>query len=188
MTYSYWTPDEDKLLMELEGKMNIEEMVEILNRSKGAIYARRKKLGLVKPRKRVWNDEVEQKAIKMLNKGMSQKEISLELKINPITLRDNLIKIGVISVEEPKPPKKDTVRKNVLSKLKQGVEYRIIETYGHTYGTEFMSDHMLVNGRRSFVGKLVGQTDDFLIFDNGKFKECVSYEDIHTGSYKIKEV
>jgi hypothetical protein len=110
------------------------------------------------------------------------------LKIHPRTIRDKAVEIGLVTFDHLIPPKKDDIHKQVMDKLEIGTEYLLTESYGYGWGTEFLPDHNKKNGCRLNKAKLIDYTDEFLIFDNGSYKECVSYTDIHCKKYIIEEV
>ena len=77
--------------------------------------------------------------------------------------------------------------KDVDKKLdfKLGETYSIKENSNYPVKEDLFAEFTRINGKRKFEGKLIDITKDLLVFDTGRYIECIRKVDFLTGDYEV---
>ena len=136
----------------------------------------------------------EKRYLRENHKVKSFQEMADDLNVSKTYIIDRLVDMGLHEINRVTEPtggfKKSKINSifNSKFKLEFGKTYRIVENYGYPTKTDLFAEHTLEGDKRAFIGKLVQVTDELIVLDNGKFKECVNKKDLLTGDYSIREV
>jgi hypothetical protein len=113
--------------------------------------------------------------------------IAKTLGVSHAYVREQCIKLGLHKLlKRPLPPEPIKL-KDVNKKLdfKLGETYSIKENSNYPVKTDLFAKFTRINGKRKFEGKLIDITKDLLVFDNGRYIECIRKVDFLTGDYEV---
>lgn len=118
---------------------------------------------------------------------LSLVDIAKTLGVSHGYVREHSIKLGVHKPLKQQVPRGAIKLKDVDEKLdfKLGETYSIKENSTYPVGEDLFAEFTRINGRRKFEGKLIDITKDLLIFDNGRYIECIRKVDFLTGDYEV---
>ncbi len=102
-------------------------------------------------------------------------------------VRKHCIKLGLHKPLKRPVPQEPIKLNDVNKKLnfKLGETYSIKENSNYPVKTDLFAKFTRINGKRKFEGKLIDITKDLLVFDNGRYIECIRKVDFLTGDYEV---
>jgi len=118
---------------------------------------------------------------------LSFANIGKTLGVTHTYVRKQCIKLGLHEPCRRQTPQGAINLKDVDKKLdfKLGKTYFIKENSDYPVKEDLFAEFTRINGRRKFEGKLIDTTKDLLVFDNGRYIECVRKVDFLTGDYEV---
>lgn len=118
---------------------------------------------------------------------LSFADIGKTLGVSHTYVRKHSIKLGLHKPHRRQVPRGAIKLKNVDKKLdfKLGETYSIKENSNYPVKEDLFAEFTRINGRRKFEGKLIDITKDLLVFDNGRYIECIRKVDFLTGDYEV---
>ena len=118
---------------------------------------------------------------------LSLANIGKTLGVTHTYVREHCIKLGLHKPLKRQVPRGAIKLKDVDKKLdfKLGKTYSIKENSQFPVKTDLFAEFTRINGKRKFEGKLIDITKDLLVFDNGRYIECIKKVDFLTGDYKV---
>jgi len=113
--------------------------------------------------------------------------IGKRLGVSNTYVRDQCVKLGLYKSRRQQILQEAIKLKDVDKKLdfKLGETYSIKENSDYPVKEDLFAEFTRINGRRKFKGKLIDITKDLLVFDNGKYIECIRKVDFLTGDYEV---
>lgn len=118
---------------------------------------------------------------------LSYADIGKRLGVSNTYVRDKCVKLGLHKSRRQQILQEAIKLKDVDKKLdfKLGETYSIKENSQLPVETDLFAEFTRINGRRKFEGKLIDVTEDLLVFDNGRYIECIRKVDFLTGDYEV---
>jgi len=118
---------------------------------------------------------------------LSFANIGETLGVSHTYVREQCIKLGLHKPRREQASLEAINLKDVDKKLdfKLGETYSIKENSNYPVKTDLFAEFTRINGRRKFEGKLIDITKDLLVFDTGRYIECVRKVDFLTGDYEV---
>jgi hypothetical protein len=113
--------------------------------------------------------------------------IAKTLGVSYAYVREQCMKLGLHKPRRRQAPQGAINLKDVDKKLdfKLGETYSIKENSNYPVKTDLFAEFTRTDGRRKFEGKLIDITKDLLVFDNGKYIECIRKVDFLIGDYEV---
>ena len=105
---------------------------------------------------------------------------------SPWYVRSKAIELGIFKPKSRKHLKIEEIDDKIKS-FKIGQVYSIKENSQFPVKTDLFAEFTRIDGRRKFEGKLIDITKDLLVFDNGRYIECIRKVDFLTGDYEVIE-
>lgn len=114
-------------------------------------------------------------------------DIGKRLGVSRTYVREHSIKLGLHKSRKHQVPWGAIKLKDVDKKLdfKLGETYSIKENSNYPVKEDLFAEFTRIDGRRKFEGKLIDITKDLLVFDNGRYIECIRKVDFLTGDYEV---
>jgi hypothetical protein len=118
---------------------------------------------------------------------LSFANIGKTLGVSHAYVREQCIKLGLHKPRRRQAPRGAINLKDVDKKLdfKLGETYSIKENSEYPVKEDLFAEFTRINGKRKFEGKLIDITKDLLVFDNGRYIECVRKVDFLTDDYEV---
>lgn len=118
---------------------------------------------------------------------LSFTDIGKTLGVSHCYVREQCIKLGLHESRRRQVPQGAIKLEDINKKLdfKLGETYSVKENSQYPVETDLFPEFTRINGRRRFQGKLIDITKDLLVFDNGKYIECIRKVDFLTGDYEV---
>ena len=118
---------------------------------------------------------------------LSFTDIGKTLGVSRCYVREQSIKLGLHEPPRRQVPQGAIKLEDVDEKLdfKLGETYSIKENSDKRVKEDLFAEFTRINGKRKFEGKLIDITKDLLVFDNGRYIECVRKVDFLTGDYEV---
>ena len=118
---------------------------------------------------------------------LSFADIGKKLGVTHTYVREQSIKLGLHKPRRQQVLGGAIKLKDVDKKLdfKLGETYSIKENSNYPVKEDLFAEFTRIDGRRKFEGKLIDITKDLLVFDNGRYIECIRKVDFLTGDYEV---
>lgn len=118
---------------------------------------------------------------------LSFADIGKRLGVSDYYVRKHCVKLGLHEPRRRQVPQGAIKLKDVDKKLdfKLGETYSIKENSDYPVKDDLFAEFTRIDGKRKFEGKLIDITKDLLVFDNGRYVECVRKVDFLTGDYVV---
>lgn len=118
---------------------------------------------------------------------LSFEDIGETLGVSRTYVREQCIKLGLHKPRREQILQEAIKLKDVDKKLdfKLGETYSIKENSKYPVEEDLFAEFTRINGKRKFEGKLIDITKDLLVFDTGRYIECIRKVDFLTGDYEV---
>lgn len=118
---------------------------------------------------------------------LSFEDIGETLGVSRTYVREQCIKLGLHKPRRQQILQEAIKLKDVDKKLdfKLGESYSIKENSNYPVKEDLFAEFTRINGKRKFEGKLIDITKDLLVFDTGRYIECIRKVDFLTGDYEV---
>lgn len=122
---------------------------------------------------------------------LSFADIGKRLGVSDYYVRKHCVKLGIHIPLKRKVPQGAIKLKDVDKKLNKKLDFKLGETYSIKENsqlpvkTDLFAEFTRIDGKRKFEGKLIDITKDLLVFDNGRYIECIRKVDFLTGDYEV---
>lgn len=118
---------------------------------------------------------------------LSFEDIGETLGVSRTYVREQCIKLGLHKPRRQQILQEAIKLKDVDKKLdfKLGETYSIKENSNYPVKEDLFAEFTRINGKRKFEGKLIDITKDLLVFDTGRYIECIRKVDFLTGDYEV---
>ena len=118
---------------------------------------------------------------------LSFEDIGETLGVSRTYVREQCIKLGLHKPRRQQILQGAIKLKDVDKKLdfKLGETYSIKENSNYPVKEDLFAEFTRINGKRKFEGKLIDITKDLLVFDTGRYIECIRKVDFLTGDYEV---
>ena len=118
---------------------------------------------------------------------LSFEDIGETLGVSRTYVREQCIKLGLHKPRRQQILQEAIKLKDVDKKLdfKLGESYVIKENSNYPVKEDLFAEFTRINGKRKFEGKLIDITKDLLVFDTGRYIECIRKVDFLTGDYEV---
>lgn len=118
---------------------------------------------------------------------LSYVDIGKRLGVSNTYVREQCVKLGLHKSRRQQILQEAIKLKDVDKKLdfKLGETYSIKENSDYPVKKDLFTEFTKINGQRKFEGKLIDITKDLLVFDTGRYIECVRKVDFLTGDYEV---
>ena len=118
---------------------------------------------------------------------LSFEDMGETLGVSRTYVRERCIKLGLHKPRRQQILQEAIKLKDVDKKLdfKLGETYSIKENSNYPVKEDLFAEFTRINGKRKFEGKLIDITKDLLVFDTGRYIECIRKVDFLTGDYEV---
>ncbi len=122
---------------------------------------------------------------------LSFADIAKRLGVSDYYVRKRSVELGIHKPLKRKVPQGAIKLKDVDKKLNKKLDFKLGESYiikensDYSVKDDLFAEFTRIDGKRKFEGKLIDVTEDLLVFDNGRYVECVRKVDFLTGDYAV---
>ncbi len=122
---------------------------------------------------------------------LSFADIAKRLGVSDYYVRKRSVELGLHEPSRRQVPQGAIKLKDVDKKLNKKLDFKLGETYSIKENSDYpvkddlFAEFTRIDGKRKFEGKLIDVTEDLLVFDNGRYIECIRKVDFLTGDYEV---